>query len=81
MLRLYTHESCLRHDPGPGHAESPLRLKAVLQALDADRFAAVDRVEAPRATREQLLRVHDAAHVDRVLGSAPLEGRVQLETP
>ena len=34
MLRLYTHESCLRHDPGPGHAESPLRLKAVLQALD-----------------------------------------------
>lgn len=79
MLRLYTHESCLRHDPGPGHAESPLRLKAVLQALDADRFAAVDRVEAPRATREQLLRVHDAAHVDRVLGSAPTEGRVQLD--
>lgn len=79
MLRLYTHESCLRHDPGPGHAESPLRLKAVLQALDADRFAAVDRVEAPRATREQLLRVHDAAHVDRVLGSAPAEGRVQLD--
>lgn len=79
MLRLYTHESCLRHDPGPGHAESPLRLKAVLQALDADRFAALDRVEAPRATREQLLRVHQAGHIDRVLGSAPAEGRVQLD--
>ena len=79
MLRLYTHESCLRHDPGPGHAESPLRLKAVLQALDADRFAALDRVEAPRATREQLLRVHQASHIDRVLGSAPVDGRVQLD--
>lgn len=79
MLRLYTHESCLRHDPGPGHADSPLRLKAVLQALDADRFAALDRVEAPRASREQLLRVHQATHIDRVLGSAPDEGRVQLD--
>lgn len=79
MLRLYTHAHCLRHDPGPGHAESPLRLKAVLQALDADRFAALDRVEAPRATREQLLRVHEAAHVDRVLAAEPAEGHTQLD--
>jgi acetoin utilization deacetylase AcuC-like enzyme len=79
MLRLYTHESCLRHDPGPGHAEAPSRLQAVLQALDADRFATLDRIEAPRATREQLLRVHEATYVDRVLSCAPAEGRHQLD--
>ena len=79
MLRLYTHDSCLRHDPGPGHAESPARLKAVLQALDSDRFASVDRIEAPRATREQLLRVHTAAHVERVLAHASIDARVQLD--
>ncbi len=79
MLQLYTHSVCLQHDPGPGHAESPSRLRAVLQALDQDRFAIVDRIEAPRATREQLLRVHTAAHVDRILGTTPDAGTVRLD--
>ena len=56
MLRLYTHPICLQHDPGLGHAESPARLRAVLDALDHDRFAALDRIEAPRATLAPLLR-------------------------
>jgi acetoin utilization deacetylase AcuC-like enzyme len=79
MLRLYTHPACLLHDPGPGHAEQPARLRAVLQALDQDRFAALDRVEAPLATREQLLRVHEAAHIDHILASAPHEGLHRLD--
>jgi acetoin utilization deacetylase AcuC-like enzyme len=79
MLQLYTHAICLQHDPGPGHAESPSRLRAVLQALDQDRFAGVDRIEAPRATREQLLRVHTPEHVDRILGIAPASGTVRLD--
>jgi acetoin utilization deacetylase AcuC-like enzyme len=71
MLRLYTHPACLQHDPGPGHAEQPARLRAVLRALDHDRYAALDRIEAPRATREQLLRVHSAAHVGHILSCTP----------
>jgi acetoin utilization deacetylase AcuC-like enzyme len=51
----------------------------VLQALDQDRFAVLDRIEAPRATREQLLRVHTAAHVDRILGTTPDAGTVRLD--
>src|SRR5690348_12256807 len=76
MLRLYTHPACLEHDNGPGHPESPARLAAVLRVLDHDRYAALDRVEAPRASREQLLRVHDAAHIDRILTAIPA-GQVQ----
>jgi acetoin utilization deacetylase AcuC-like enzyme len=79
MLRLYTHPACLEHDPGPGHPESPARLKAVLAALDRDRFAALDRVEAPRASRAALERVHAPAHVARILASAPAEGSVRLD--
>lgn len=79
MLRLYTHADCLQHDPGAGHAERPARLSAVLRALDHDRYAALDRIEAPLATREQLLRVHGAAHVERILASAPLEGTHRLD--
>ena len=70
MMRLYTHADCLQHAGGLDHAERPARLRAVLQALDHDRFAALDRIEAPRASREQLLRVHSAAHVDRILAHA-----------
>ena len=79
MLRLYTHTSCLQHDPGPGHAERPARLRAVLQALDQDRYAALDRVEAPLATREQLLRVHGADHIERILAGAPESGQHALD--
>lgn len=79
MLQLFTHSVCLQHDPGPGHAESPARLRAVLEALDQDRFATVDRVEAPRATREQLLRVHTQAHVDRILAMTPESGTMRLD--
>jgi acetoin utilization deacetylase AcuC-like enzyme len=79
MLRLYTHPACLQHDPGPGHPESPARLAAVLRALDHDRFAALDRIEAPRATRQQLLRVHHAAHVERILDAAPPSGTLRLD--
>ena len=74
MLRLYTHPACLHHDPGPGHVEQPARLRVVLQALDRDHFSAVDRIEAPRVTREQLLRVHDQHHVARILSSNPAAG-------
>ena len=51
----------------------------MLRALDHDRFAALDRIEAPRATREQLLRVHGADYVDHILAIAPAEGSVQLD--
>jgi acetoin utilization deacetylase AcuC-like enzyme len=79
MLRLYTHPACLQHDPGPGHPESPARLQAVLAALDRDRFAALDRVEAPRASRAALERVHDPAYIARILASAPDEGVLRLD--
>jgi acetoin utilization deacetylase AcuC-like enzyme len=76
---LYTHPACVAHDPGPGHPESPSRMQAVLQALEDERFAALGRREAPRATREQLARVHDTALIDRVFAAAPKQGYVRFD--
>jgi len=78
-MLLLTHPSCLDHDPGEGHPESPERLRAVLEALDHDRFAVLDRVEAPPASREHLLRVHAPAQVDRVFAAVPAAGTHYLD--
>ena len=76
---LYTHPACLGHDPGHGHPESPARLRAVLAALDAPEFRALDRREAPLVTREQLLRVHPQTHVQHVLDAVPQQGHAALD--
>jgi acetoin utilization deacetylase AcuC-like enzyme len=71
---LITHAACLEHDPGPYHPESPDRLRAVLKALDAAEFSDLIREEAPRATVEQLVRVHPARIVEAILAIRPVEG-------
>ncbi len=69
-VRIYTHPACLEHDTGPSHAERPQRLSAVTGAL-REAFDGLDWHEAPRAARDQLLRVHSRELVDLVLGAKP----------
>jgi acetoin utilization deacetylase AcuC-like enzyme len=77
VLRVYTHPACLRHDTGPGHAERPERLTAVVEALGAS-FATLAWRDAPAASRGQLLRVHDARLLDEVLETHPA-ARIALD--
>jgi len=69
-MRIYTHPACLAHDTGPGHPERPDRLVAVLEALRGAFGDTLDWREAPRATQEQLLRVHAPSLVELVLDSS-----------
>ena len=78
-MLLYTHPACLAHDPGNGHPESPARLRAVLEALDDPRFGGLDRRDAPRATREQLARVHGRELIDAIHAASPNAGYAQLD--
>ncbi len=65
-MGLYVHhDSSLAHDTG-AHPENAGRLLAIEAALDEAGWPSLERAEAPAASREQLLRVHDAAHVDAI---------------
>ena len=68
---IVTSQAGFDHRIPPAHAEQPARLRAVLDALAHPPLDAIARLEAPLASREQLERVHDGAHIDRIHASEP----------
>jgi acetoin utilization deacetylase AcuC-like enzyme len=75
-----SHSDCLDHDTGEGHPENARRLGAIGDLLRAKGlFDFLYPVEAPEATREQLLRVHAADYLDYVASLETEQGRVRLD--
>ena len=69
---ILTHPDCALHEMGAHHPESPARLHAVMAALDDGHVLGhLREEEAPRASVEQLARVHHDVHIDFVHESAP----------
>ena len=68
------------HDMGSHHPECPARIAAIEDYLLATGILEhlVD-VDAPPATREQLLRVHDPDYVDAIEASVPARGLIHLD--
>lgn len=76
-----SHPACLQHETGSGHPESRRRLYAIDDALiSAGLMNLLTRLDAPRATREQLGRVHSPEYLDDIERRAPLSGLVMLDT-
>src|SRR6185312_9002896 len=59
------HPSSFQHDTG-GHPENARRLTAIEEAMSERDWLGLELVEAPAVGREDLLRVHDARHVDSI---------------
>ena len=60
-----SHPECMAHRAPSAHPECPERLDAIDDQLIASGIEPwLRHREAPLATREQLLRVHDAAYLD-----------------
>lgn len=76
---LISHPSSLRHVTPPGHPERADRIRAVEQALEEERFATLQRVEAPEGTLAQIMRCHPAAYVQAIVAAAPQDGMVQVD--
>jgi acetoin utilization deacetylase AcuC-like enzyme len=75
-----THPSCLQHEMGPEHPECPDRLTAISDQLIASGLEPhVVRQEAPRASVEQIARVHDRRYVDAIEAASPASGLRYLD--
>ncbi|MCC6609432.1 MAG: histone deacetylase family protein [Burkholderiales bacterium] len=75
-----SHADCSRHDMGAQHPECPERLAAIDDALIAGRIADfLAPYDAPRASDEQLLRVHPRPYVEAIQSAAPSHGIVHLD--
>ena len=80
MTTLFlSHSSYFDHDTGPGHPERPDRIRAITEALEHERFAALIRADAPGVDRPAIFRVHPAHYVDAIEAAAPAQGTVHLD--
>jgi acetoin utilization deacetylase AcuC-like enzyme len=75
-----SHPACLLHDMGRGHPECPARIKAIEDQLIASGiYPLLQHHDAPRATREQLARVHSEAFIDAIEAAQPTEDLAMLD--
>ncbi len=69
-----THRDCIKHDMGLEHPESPARLGAIRDALvEARIMDSLMCVEAPKVSRDHILRVHDETYVNNLFDQRPDE--------
>jgi acetoin utilization deacetylase AcuC-like enzyme len=82
VTRLYSHPIYLEHITPPGHPERPDRLRAIERVLEDEKFAALDRVQAPEGDPATILYAHPQSFVDKVQASIPETGiqRVDADT-
>ncbi len=76
-VALFSHPDCALHDPGSNHAESALRLTALLEAVASDPELAhsVEELTAPPATTADLARAHAPAHLATLAEAAEAAAR------
>ncbi|MFU1915029.1 histone deacetylase family protein [Bordetella avium] len=81
METMYlTHPSCKLHEMGSWHPESPQRLDAISdQLLASGLMPYLGEREVPAATRQDILRVHSAYHLDRLRGLSPEHGYAEID--
>lgn len=65
---------------GPGHPERPDRLRAIERGLESERFRSLERIQAPSAPLDALLRVHPQSYLSALAEAQPREGYAALDS-
>ena len=75
-----THDDCLKHDMGLDHPECPARMHAIKDQLIASGLLDfLSHYEAPKASKEQLARVHNSDYIDSIFHQSPQSGLMQID--
>jgi acetoin utilization deacetylase AcuC-like enzyme len=74
-----THPACLEHITPAGHPERPDRLRAIVRALEAEKFQSLARAEAPLASLETIALCHPMDYVEQIRDATPKEGLVRID--
>jgi acetoin utilization deacetylase AcuC-like enzyme len=77
---VYTDPLFLAHDTGPGHPESPARLRAILDDFDARPVAGVERRTPRPATDQEILAVHDPEYFEALRSFSGRRARLDADT-
>jgi acetoin utilization deacetylase AcuC-like enzyme len=81
MPPFFRHDSSLAHDTGFGHPERPDRIRAIEAELEGRDWLGWERVDAPAATDEQLLRIHPREHIEAVRDHSARGQAFDVDTP
>ncbi|MDU9004162.1 histone deacetylase family protein [Sedimentitalea todarodis] len=73
---MLTHADCLTHVTPEGHPERVARLEHVLHTLEP---LEVNRVTAPMAADDDILRIHPESYLDGLRRALPADGQVALD--
>src|SRR5579872_1664319 len=76
---LISHPACLQHLTPLGHPERPERLRAVEQALEAEKFQTLVRIQAPMAPLEVVALCHPMDYILEIREATPEQGMVRLD--
>lgn len=75
-----SHPDCLLHDMGHAIPEIPKRMTVIDQAISSSALMSqLQQYLAPLATRDQLLRAHDAEYIDYIFMSSPKTDTIPLD--
>jgi acetoin utilization deacetylase AcuC-like enzyme len=79
-IALISHPDCLLHEAGYEHPERPDRIRVIEEALlNSSLSSILHSYQAPLASKEQLLLVHDKHYVDRILNLPLTNGFIELD--
>ena len=76
---FYSHQECLKHDPGGGYPESPERLSQIFERLNDPEFGLLLRRKAPKIDARQISRVHDMDYVQSIMQSSRATGNIDID--
>ncbi|MFO1393679.1 MAG: histone deacetylase family protein [Steroidobacteraceae bacterium] len=79
-VAFISHPACRLHQMVPNHPEQPARVVVIAEELRArGALDYLSQYEAPRATDEQLARVHPAEYLQYIRAKAPAAGLEPLD--